>query len=284
VLQLRVLEMWAEASATGEEQCALLLERGMLAPLLPLLTEGDDPLARLNVLELLQGVCGTQAGFAWLEAAGVPRLLCAEARTPLEDDALGAMQRPALLRCLGAMVGGGGEAAAATLLHAHRLLELVWAHLACPEAEVLGAALDALRRVGSAPQGLEAIARRAAGGGGGGGSVLAPLQPLPALLGGHVPGATAAAYSTLAQLCATAAHAPTAAAAAPTAAAAAAPTAAAAAAPTNTAEVSKVKKLQQNEVHAVLRALVGAVSPRAGTAAADVLAAHAAGDPQTPYP
>ena len=33
VLQLRVLEMWAEASATGEEQCALLVERGMLAPL-----------------------------------------------------------------------------------------------------------------------------------------------------------------------------------------------------------------------------------------------------------
>jgi len=228
VLQLRVLEMWAEASATGEEQCALLLERGMLAPLLPLLTEGDDPLARLNVLELLQGVCGTQAGFAWLEAAGVPRLLCAEARTPLEDDALGAMQRPALLRCLGAMVGGGGEAAAATLLHAHRLLELVWAHLACPEAEVLGAALDALRRVGSAPQGLEAIARRAAGGGdggGGGGGVLAPLQPLPALLGGHVPGATAAAYSTLAQLCATAAPTPAAAAPAPAPAAAAAPTA-----------------------------------------------------------
>ena len=31
----------------------------MLAPLLPLLTDGDDPLVRLNVLELLQGVCGT---------------------------------------------------------------------------------------------------------------------------------------------------------------------------------------------------------------------------------
>ena len=29
VLQLRVLEMWAEASATGEEQCALLVERGI---------------------------------------------------------------------------------------------------------------------------------------------------------------------------------------------------------------------------------------------------------------
>lgn len=59
VLQLRVLEMWAEASATGEGQCALLVERGMLAPLLPLLTDGDDPLVRLNVLELLQDMCGT---------------------------------------------------------------------------------------------------------------------------------------------------------------------------------------------------------------------------------
>ena len=35
VLQLRVLEMWAAASATGEEQCALLVERGMLAPPYP---------------------------------------------------------------------------------------------------------------------------------------------------------------------------------------------------------------------------------------------------------
>ena len=50
---------------------------------------------RLNVLELLQGVCGTAAGFAWLEAASVPRLLCEEATRPLEDDVLGAMQRPA---------------------------------------------------------------------------------------------------------------------------------------------------------------------------------------------
>ena len=43
------------------------------------------------MLELLQGVCGTAAGFAWLEAASVPRLLCEEATRPLEDDVLGAM-------------------------------------------------------------------------------------------------------------------------------------------------------------------------------------------------
>ena len=34
------------------------------------------------------------------------------------------MQRPALLRCLGAMVEGGGEAAAATLLHTYGLLRV----------------------------------------------------------------------------------------------------------------------------------------------------------------
>ena len=73
------------------------------------------------------------------------------------------MQRPALLRCLGAMVEGGGEAAAAKLLHTYGLLDVLWQHLSCRESEVLGAALDALRRVGSSPHGLEAIASRAAG-------------------------------------------------------------------------------------------------------------------------
>ena len=34
------------------------------------------------------------------------------------------MQRPALLRCLGAMVEGGGEAAAAKLLHTYGLLRV----------------------------------------------------------------------------------------------------------------------------------------------------------------
>jgi len=47
------------------------------------------------------------------------------------------MQRPALLRCLGAMVEGGGEAAATRLLQAHGLLDVLWQHLTCREPEVL---------------------------------------------------------------------------------------------------------------------------------------------------
>ena len=69
----------------------------------------------------------------------MPRLLCEEATRPLEGegDILGAMQRPALLRCLGAMVEGGGEAAATRLLQAHGLLVVLWQHLTCREPEVL---------------------------------------------------------------------------------------------------------------------------------------------------
>ena len=48
VRRLRVLGLWAEASAAGEAQCALLLERGRLSPLLPLLQDEADPLVRLH--------------------------------------------------------------------------------------------------------------------------------------------------------------------------------------------------------------------------------------------
>ena len=58
----------------------------------------------------------------------------------------GAMQRPALLRCLGAMVEGGGEAAAARLLQTYGLLDVLWQHLSCRESEVLGAATSILTR------------------------------------------------------------------------------------------------------------------------------------------
>ena len=58
----------------------------------------------------------------------------------------GAMQRPALLRCLGAMVEGGGEAAAARLLQTYGLLDVLWQHLSCRESEVLGAATNMLTR------------------------------------------------------------------------------------------------------------------------------------------
>ena len=87
--------------------------------------------------------------------------------------------------------------------------------------------------------------------------MLAALQPLPSLLAGKVSGATAGAYTALAQLCTTAAAAAAATAAATTTAATAA-------------------------AHGVLRALVGAASPREGTAAADAMAAHAAGNPHHP--
>ena len=56
------------------------------------------------------------------------------------------MQRPALLRCLGAMVEGGGEAAAARLLQTYGLIDVLWQHLSCRESEVLGAATSILTR------------------------------------------------------------------------------------------------------------------------------------------
>ena len=48
---------------------------------------------RLNGLELLLPVCATAAGFAWLDAAGVPSALCAEAAAPLGADPLADLQR-----------------------------------------------------------------------------------------------------------------------------------------------------------------------------------------------
>ena len=215
VLQLRVLALWAEASAQGEAQCALLVARGLLAPALEL-WRGDDPLVRLNVLELIQGVCGLAAGFAWLEGAGLPRELCDEAATDPDADPLAALQRPALLRCLGAMAAAG-DVAAASLLPTDgggggSVLPLLWAHLESRDAEQRDAALDALRSLACAPLGLRAIVARGNNNGGGGnnggaGGQLAALQPLPAMLGGAggaLRGATAGAYAVLSQMCATA--------------------------------------------------------------------------------
>ena len=70
VLALRALALFAEMAATGNEQMHAVGGCGLLEPALEL-WRGDDPLVRLNAVELFGTLARTSAGFDWLDASGV---------------------------------------------------------------------------------------------------------------------------------------------------------------------------------------------------------------------
>ena len=240
-LALRVLALCAGMAAAGDEQFALCAGAGLLEPILAL-WRGDDPLVRLNAVELFCVLARPAAGLGWLAETGVLAEFGAALDVPIGEDALGDLMRPSLVTCLATLIETGPAGAAAELVATLNLTRRLWPLLAAREPEQHSAALAAVRAIATSVGGMASVLERAAEGGGSG------AAPLGALLKSHDEHSRVGALSVLAQL----------------AASLAAATAADSPAPLERAAAARLE--------ASLRALVGLASTHASQSAADALA------------
>lgn len=264
VLALRALALFAEMAASGDAQFeAAIVDCGLLRPGLAL-WRGDDPLVRLNVVELFGTLGRVSSGLRWLaETTGVVDELRETLDAPVGEDMLVDLLRPAVLTCLGTLLDEGGAYASELLLGGPRdLVSQLWPLLSAREAEQHCAALAALRAAAAVPAGYRAIL--GLHGGAKGESKLSMLQRAADER------ARVGALLVTAQLVATHAELATAA-----AAAAAAATASGAPPPPPPPGIEEDATAATGTLEVSLRALVGACSPSPSTSAADALAALA---------
>lgn len=264
---LRALALFADAAGAGDGQLALCEARGLLAPILAV-WRGDDALVRLNAVELFGPIGRGAAGFRWLASSGALGELGALLDSPVGDEPMDDLLRPAALAALGAMLDGGEPEAHRVLLSGERSLVLrLWPLLSAADAEQHRAALATLRSAAGSRAGLAA-------------TLGAPsLAPLAAFLRSPEEEGRIGALAVLAQLLRTAAadgaggappapRTPAAAAAAAVAAVAIGGGGADGSAAAMDAEATG----GTGALEPALRALVGACSPTPSTSAADALA------------
>jgi len=174
-------------------------------------------------------------GLHWLEAHGVVDGLLAQARGAEADgDApMAEVQRPSVYHCLAELLEAGGDAAADKALSTGGLLGPLWRQLEPAGGGARDAALAAVRGAACSRRGCILVLRQTASGG--------AADPLAKLLRSSDARAKVGAFAAAAQLCSSCAR---------------------------FAADGEVASVQP-----ALRALIAAVSPSAGTAPGDALAA-----------
>ena len=99
-MQLRAVALLADLSTADDACFALCMARGLLAPLVSI-WNGDDPLIRLNAIQIFAQMAKCGAAVAWMRQAGIVRGMCAVLETEVGSDLLLDLQRPTVLNCLG---------------------------------------------------------------------------------------------------------------------------------------------------------------------------------------
>ena len=182
VLELRAMALFASLAASGDAQFSLVASRGFLDPVLAL-WRGDDPLIKLNAVELLGSVATNPTGVDWLRVSDVLSDLCVGLDVAVGDDPMADLLRPAVLGCLAAILDNGYPSAAEYLLGDLHLAMRLWPVIQPRNPpEQLCAGLTALRAAAASPVGLRATLALESSGDGGrveGSGALAKLLKAP---------------------------------------------------------------------------------------------------------
>lgn len=155
VLRLRAFALFASLAATGDAQFRLVDDRALLAPALAL-WRGDDPLVRLNAVELFANLARPPVGVPWLREHDILLEMCAVLDVAEGEDMLLDLLRPAVLGCLATILEVGGAPAATALLHEQRLVARLWPLLYARQPEQLIASLAVLKVAASTVGGMRA--------------------------------------------------------------------------------------------------------------------------------
>jgi len=243
-LALRTLALFGEIAAIGDAQCAMCEESGALDLALAA-WRGSDELVRLNALEVFALLARVPRGLHWLEAHGVVDDLLAQARGAEADgDApMAEVQLPSVFHCLAELLEAGGDAAVDKALSTGGLLGPLWRQLEPAGGGARDAALAAVRGAACSRRGCILVLRQTASGG--------AADPLARLLRSSDARAKVGAFAVAAQLCSSCAR---------------------------FAADGEVASVQP-----ALHALIAAVSPSAGTAPGDALAALVALPAEEPF-